>query len=262
MRTHTQLKVLFAAMLIALATLTIVAAPAQVTGGRQSKSLAVVARLQDAPARNQALHPTSQGVDSDGHLAVSHLDTKRHNDRVMSLDNSLSFLPVVMYDSGGYYATSVAVGDVNGDGRPDLITTNICQKGCSGNGVVGVLLGNGDGTFQSAVSYDSGGLYASSVTVADLNGDGKLDLVVVNGKSDSVAVFLGNGDGTFQASVSYSSGYFGPDSATVADVNGDGRPDILFTTECPTSVHVEEWGSCWATATEHFRQPQCLTAAG
>ena len=62
---------------------------------------------------------------------------------------------------------------MNGDGHPDLIVANECasSSNCS-NGIVGVLLGNGDGTFQAAVSYNSGSLLAFSVAVADVNGDG------------------------------------------------------------------------------------------
>jgi hypothetical protein len=61
----------------------------------------------------------------------------------------LDFAPAVPYGSGGPYASSVAVADVNGDGKPDLLVGNYLG--------VGVLLGNGDGTFQAAVTYDSGG---------------------------------------------------------------------------------------------------------
>jgi large repetitive protein len=108
------------------------------------------------------------------------------------------------YGSGGYGSDSVAIADVNGDGKPDLIVANACiaYVGCS-TGAVGVLLGNGDGTFQPAVSYGSGGQTAESVALADLNGDGKLDIVVAN-QSGTVGVLLNNGDGTFQSAVPYS----------------------------------------------------------
>jgi hypothetical protein len=139
-----------------------------------------------------------------------------------------TFQPVVTYGSGGYFANSVAVADVNGDSKPDLLVANECvDKNCA-SGTVGVLLGKGDGTFQPVVTYGSGGLYANSVTVADVNGDGKPDLVAANYLSNNAGVILGNGDGTFQTAVTYGSGgsvYLY--SVAVADVNGDGKPDLL-----------------------------------
>ena len=79
----------------------------------------------------------------------------------------LDFLPLVIYSSGGPFAASVDVADVNGDGKPDLVVANDCPIGCSpeGLGVVGVLLCNGDGTFQSAVPYSSGGSIPDSVAL-------------------------------------------------------------------------------------------------
>jgi Bacterial Ig-like domain (group 3)/FG-GAP-like repeat len=135
---------------------------------------------------------------------------------------SVSFQPAVTYPSGPGGGYSMAVADVNGDGKLDLLVVN----GGSGNDLVSVLLGNGDGTFQAPVSYDAGGQQTISVAVADLNGDGKPDLVVVNSVSLTVGVLRGNGDGTFQPVVTYSAGG-SPWSVAVADVNGDGNPDIL-----------------------------------
>src|ERR1035438_4726745 len=75
------------------------------------------------------------------------------------------FAPAVTYGSGGVRAWSVAVADVNGDGKPDLLGANGCAiSGCA-NSSVGVLLGNGDGTFQTVVTYGSGGYGATSVAV-------------------------------------------------------------------------------------------------
>ena len=128
--------------------------------------------------------------------------------------SGLNFAPAVPYGSGGYDAYSVVVADVNGDGKSDLVVANECNNvyGCP-NGSVGVLLGNGDGTFQTAVPYDSGGSTSRSVAVGDVNGDGKPDLVVANQcvissncMNGLVGVLLGNGDGTFQAAVTYGSG--------------------------------------------------------
>jgi Bacterial Ig domain/FG-GAP-like repeat/Matrixin/FG-GAP repeat/PKD domain len=120
---------------------------------------------------------------------------------------------------------SVAVADVNGDGKPDLVTTNpnapYTQSG------VGILLGNGDGTFLQIPLQNSLNPEVSSLAVADLNGDGKPDIVTANGiYSTTVSVFLGKGDGTFQDPQTFGAGRY-PYSVAVADVNGDGKPDII-----------------------------------
>ena len=88
--------------------------------------------------------------------------------------------------TAGYDPLSVAVGDFNGDGVPDLVVAN------RGFNNVSVLLGNGDGTFQTPVAFATGAR-PQSVAVGDFNGDGKLDLA---GTSDPgvVSVLLGNGD--------------------------------------------------------------------
>ena len=92
----------------------------------------------------------------------------------------VKFAKAVTYSSGGQYAGSIAVADVNGDGRPDLVVANEFGE-INGDGTVGVLLGNGDGTFQAVAIYDSGGHPVTvAVAVADVNGDGKPDLLVAN----------------------------------------------------------------------------------
>jgi hypothetical protein len=145
-----------------------------------------------------------------------------------------TFQPAVTYGSGGMFPVSVAVADVNGDGKPDLFVANECaDSSCDGS--VGVLLGNGDGTFRVAVTYSSGGVYGLSVAVADVNGDGKSDLLVANGcanldlcgREGGVAVLLGNGDGTFRAATKYLSGGAYPYSLKVADLNGDAKLDVV-----------------------------------
>src|SRR5208282_661277 len=104
------------------------------------------------------------------------------------------------------------------------------------SGYVSVLLGRGDGTFQSAVNY-SAGSYPRSVAVGDFNGDGKADLVVADDNGGNVSVLLGNGDGSFQAGVTYQTGGQ-PSSVAVADFNKDGRTDLAVVNYGPNNVSI------------------------
>jgi hypothetical protein len=152
-----------------------------------------------------------------------------------------TFQPVVTYSSGGYLARSVAIGDVNGDGYPDLVVANECQSGpgtC--NGEVSVLLGNGNGTFQAAVPYSSGGAPTESVAIGDLTGDGIQDVVAIN--QNGIGVLIGNGDGTFQAPVIYSSGGYDSVSIAIGDVDGDGVPDLVVANYCLTLSDCQNQG--------------------
>jgi hypothetical protein len=90
------------------------------------------------------------------------------------------------------------------------------------NGSLKVLLSNGNGTFQAAQNYPTGGL-GRSIAVGDFNRDHKPDLLVVH--SDSSSLLLGIGDGTFQTAQSYN---VGGASIAVGDFNRDGRPDAAM----------------------------------
>ena len=109
-------------------------------------------------------------------------------------------------------------GDFNGDGKTDLAVAN------SGSDSVSVLLGRGDGTFQTDTNYPAGSGPVSLATI-DFNDDGKLDLAVGNITSSDVSVLLGNGDGSFQPAISFGNQLY-PQSLAAGDFNGDGRPDL------------------------------------
>ena len=158
------------------------------------------------------------------------------------------FLPAQSYGTGGYNPLSVAVADVNGDGKLDMVVANQCggPDFCVGGGAISVLLGNGDGTFQTPSIYASGGSFLNAVVVADVNGDARPDLIAANGcgslgvvscdSEGAVGVLIGNGDGTFQAALTQPSGGFDmfDSDVAVADVNGDGGPDIIVMHGCAT----------------------------
>jgi hypothetical protein len=125
---------------------------------------------------------------------------------------------------------SMAVGDFNGDGQPDVAVTN------SGTNGVNVFLNNGGGL--SAVSaIPATGTGPTSIAAADFNGDGKLDLAVANYGSNNVTILLGNGDGTFTAAASPATGT-APNSVAVADFNGDGVPDLAVANAGSSNVTI------------------------
>jgi Divergent InlB B-repeat domain/Bacterial Ig-like domain (group 3)/FG-GAP-like repeat/Putative Ig domain len=129
------------------------------------------------------------------------------------------------YPSGGTgYDATIAVGDVNGDGKLDIVAANTCElldTNCA-KGLLGVLLGNGDGTFQSGPLQTVPDGTFVSLLLSDVNGDGILDAIAMN--LTGVAVFIGNGDGSFQAPTVYAGASIGGlsggnQSLALADLN-------------------------------------------
>jgi hypothetical protein len=117
-------------------------------------------------------------------------------------------------------AVQVTVGDLNGDGKPDIIVTSPMVNSVS------VLMNNGNGTFAPAQTYSVGGT-PTAVAVGDFNRGGKLDIVTANANG-TVSVLLNNGNGAFGTAQNYAIG--GPaNSVAVGDFNHDGFLDVATT---------------------------------
>ncbi len=123
------------------------------------------------------------------------------------------------FPTGGSSPNSIAAGDVNGDGRTDLVVTNL------DSGTVAILRGSGTGLFRRPVTY-AAGTTPWDIAVTDLNSDGALDLAVVNrNASGTVSVLINSGAGTFAPAASYAAGD-SPRSIVAADFDGDGFNDV------------------------------------
>jgi hypothetical protein len=132
---------------------------------------------------------------------------------------SFATAPVSM----GIRAQVVAVGDVNGDGIADIVTT---ERDDAANTVT-VRLGTGNGTFGSAVSPPGPFAAPSGLAVGDVNGDGRLDILWMNADTGSLSAALGNGDGTFAAPLSTAINALGESFLVLGDVDRDGILDAV-----------------------------------
>jgi len=130
----------------------------------------------------------------------------------------LGFAPEAKF-AAGTGADAVALADFNGDKKPDIAVAN------SGDATISILLGKGDASFQSAVSYGVGNV-PSSIAVGDFNGDSKADLVVANKGDGTISILLGKGDGTFHTQVTYLAGR-SPTALVLGDFNGDSIADLV-----------------------------------
>lgn len=133
---------------------------------------------------------------------------------------------------GMSYPSSFAIADYNGDGNPDIALAS------HGDSMVHVLLGNGDGTFQPALKFQgilTGG--PQLLLAADLNGDGKIDIVASDANNFFWGVAPGLGNGTFGTMQQF---YTGGDSTAgvLLDLNGDGFPDLGYAALYPGEIGV------------------------
>lgn len=144
----------------------------------------------------------------------------------------MSFGAASLYNVGASYPNSVAIGDVNGDHKPDIVTSD------AGINSVSVLLGNGLGAFGLPSVIGVGAVQPLSVVLEDVNDDGNLDIITADAASSAVSVLLGNGLGVFGPPSVFGVGAINPHSVVVMDVNGDGKRDIVTANTGSNTVSV------------------------
>jgi hypothetical protein len=185
----------------------------------------------------------SADINGDGLPDLVFADLSTSGNAIVMLQNAATpgqFMAPLNLATGAMTA-SVAIGDLNGDGKPDIVATSYDSNG--NNGQVTIFFQNpaSPGTFMAGVSFPAGA-QPQSVRIADVNGDGLPDLVVANrgpGNDGTgtagVSVILQNAasPGTFLAPVTYSTPAGAIDVA-VADLNGDGKPDLVVASLGPS----------------------------
>ena len=163
-------------------------------------------------------------VNGDGHIDIVVGNQNQPNQvLVNSSDGTFSYNNHVSLPGGIKQSISLALGDVDGDGSIDIVFGNYNQPNQ-------LLLNSGDGTFsdKNTVNLPGGGKYSRSLALGDINGDGRIDIVVGNSDQDS-QILINSGDGTFSDmnAVKLPGGTMNTRSLALGDVNDNGRIDIV-----------------------------------
>ncbi len=211
----------------------------------------------------------------DGRLDLATANSGSNTVSILLGNGDGTFQPQQQF-AAGQYPIFLAAGDFNGDGRLDLAVVNSGGTYYSvvvpGN--VSVLLGNGDGTFQAPMQFAPGEFQLPNALVTgDFNGDGRLDLAVLDGGNESyggtdpstVSVLLGNGDGTFKPPLRFASGLLLAEGLVAGDFNGDGRTDLAvvgYNVDPLTSASLGEVSVFLGHGTGTFQPGQEISVPG
>jgi hypothetical protein len=173
------------------------------------------------PVGGNPYYVTASDVNGDGKPDLICANSGGNSVSVLTNSGSGRFVLAGTYavGNGPQYVTTA---DVNGDGKPDLITANASDN------TLTVLTNNGSGGFVISGTYkvSNGPNGPTCVTAADINGDGKVDLISANTDDSTLTVLTNNGNGGFVQAGKFAVGSE-PGYVTTADVNGDGKLDLI-----------------------------------
>ncbi|MFN6540466.1 MAG: FG-GAP-like repeat-containing protein [Nostoc sp. EkiNYC01] len=199
----------------------------------ESASISIIPNTFDVGLRPYSI--VVGDFDKDGKLDLVTANKSSQTVSVLLGKGDGTFKPATNFSTVGFNGlspSSVAVADFNKDGKLDLVTANNLSNNIS------LLLGKGDGSFQTAVNFALESASAPiSIAVGDFNKDGKSDIVTVNNASQNISVLLGNGSGGFGTAKNFKVPSR-PSFVTVSDFNGDGKSDLAVTSSYFNNVSI------------------------